>query len=327
MANANEAAEAAVNTSGSTFWMPPQRSTIAGDVDVLFDFIYWLNVVFFLLIAFGTIYFVWKYRRKSEDQLATSQVAHNTSLEALWTFIPLVLVLALFVWGFRVFLDQNVSPQNAFEVRVTGEKWLWNFQYPNGQKTINELHAPPPGHPTKLVITSKDVLHSFFVPAFRVKMDAVPGRYTTLWFEPTEPGTYQIFCTEYCGTGHSDMLGKVIVHDTMESFEEAMGGAERPEDMPLAEWGKQLYDKLACGACHSLDGSKKVGPSFKGSWGTERKLADGATATMDDNYIRESLMDPQAKVVAGFAPSMPTFKGQLSDDDIAAIIEFIKAQK
>lgn len=316
------------NESG-TFWMPPQSSTIAGDVDALFEFIYWLNVIFFLMIAVGTVWFAIKYRRRHEGQLATSQVAHNTLLESLWTFIPLVLVLAVFVWGFRVFLDQSVAPENAYEVRVKGEKWSWTFTHPGAAvPKVNILDVPPPGTPTKLVMSATDVLHSFFIPEFRVKADVIPGRYTTLWFEPTRPGTYQVFCTEYCGTGHSDMLAKVVVHPTMESFNKAVtGGGTLPEGMTPVAWGEQLYTELTCNACHSLDGSRKVGPSFKGIWGTQEPLEGGGTALVDENYIRESILDPNAKVTAGYPAAMPTFKGRITDAQIDALIEFIKAQK
>lgn len=312
---------------GETFWMPPQKSTVAADVDALFDFIYVLNVFFFLLIAGLTVYFVIKYRRKSDDQLAISQMAHNTPIEAIWTFGPLILCIVVFVWGFRVFLDLSVAPEGAYEVRVTGEKWKWTVQHPNGATLTNKLHAPQ-GKPVKIVLAAKDVLHSFFVPEFRIKTDAVPGRFTTLWFQADEAGEYQVFCTEYCGTGHSDMMAKVIVLPVDEFEKKAKKRfKEGKPNIPPAEWGKQLYTEYTCNACHSVDGSKGVGPSFKGLWGSQEKLVDGSSVKVDEEYIRESIMDPQAKIVAGYPPSMPTFQGQIDDDEIFALIAYMKTLK
>lgn len=314
------------NESG-TFWMPPQKSTVAPDVDALFDFIYVLNVFFLLLIAIGTVYFVWKYRRKSDDQLAISQMSHNTPIEAIWTFGPLILCIVVFVWSFRVYLDLAVAPAGAYEVRVTGEKWKWTMQHPNGAKLTNKLHAPA-GKPVKIILGSKDVLHSFFVPDFRIKQDAVPGRYTTLWFQADEPGEYQVFCAEYCGTGHSNMMAKVIVLPPDEFEKQAKKGFKTGKpDKPPTEWGKDLYTEYTCNACHSLDGSKRVGPSFKGLWGRTEKMQDGSEVKVDEEYLRESIMDSQAKIVAGYPPSMPTFQGQIDDDEMFAIIAFIKTLK
>ncbi len=315
--------------SSGSFWMPEQGSTIAADVDTLFDFIYYLNVIFFVLITAATIYFVVKYKRKSDDQLASSNVGHNTALEAAWTFVPLVLVIICFVWGFRVFLDQSVAPANAIEVQVKAERWKWDFQYSNGSQTLNELFAPA-GRPVKLVMSAKDVLHSFFVPEFRIKSDVVPNRYTSVWFEAKEPGDYQIYCTEYCGTGHSNMLATVKVLPADE-FDKAMLKGEWPgqsgEGRDPVEWGKELYVSKTCNACHSVNGSRLVGPSFKGLFGRDAKFADGSTAKADENYIRESIMDPNAKIVEGYAPAMPSFAGQLSDGQTDALIAYIKSLK
>lgn len=314
--------------NGGTFWLPPQSSTVAGGVDHLFDFVLWLNYVFFALITILTIWFVIKYRRRTPDQQPLSQIDHNPKLELIWTVIPSIIIFGLFVWGFRVFLDLSTAPANAFEIRVTGEKWKWNFLYPDGTTTLNELHVPP-GRPVKLVLTSKDVLHSFFVPEFRVKMDAVPNRYTTLWFTATSPGKKQVFCTEYCGTGHSDMMADAIVHPTDADFQAAWerGFSAGRGNLTPEQWGEQLYTKKTCNACHSTDGSPRVGPSFKGVAGKTEKLVDGSSALVDDNYLRESMMDPNAKIVAGFAPSMPSFMGQLKDDEVAALIAYIKSLK
>lgn len=315
---------ASENASGS-FWMPPQASTIAGDVDALFDFIYYLNVFFFVGITAALIWFVLRYRRKSEEQLATSQVGHNTLIESLWTFIPLVLCIVVFVWGFRIFLDQSVAPEDAYEVKVTARAYAWQFNYDNGAVTTGDLVVPA-GRPIKLVMSSEDLLHSFFVPDFRIKSDVVPGRYTTVWFEAPNPGEHQVFCTEYCGAGHSGMLAKVTVLPPAE-FEERLQKNFIDGDIPPAQLGEQLYNQTGCGACHSLDGSVRVGPSWKGLFGSERKFTDGTSAVADENYIRESILQPANKVVAGYPPSMPSYQGQLQEVQIDGLIAFIKTLK
>jgi cytochrome c oxidase subunit 2 len=310
-------------------WMPPAGSTVADEVDTLFFFIYWISVVSFFAITFTTIYFVRKYRRKTDDQAAVSQVRHNTLIEAAWTFVPLVLVMVMFVWGFRLYMDQVVAPQGAYQVKVTGEKWRWVITHPDGHVAVNELDVPP-NRPVKVLLSSRDVIHSFFVPDFRVKQDAVPGRYTSVWFEAKAPGSYQVFCTEYCGTGHSAMLAQVVVHDEASWAKIAAGqwpGEGLKEGQKPEDWGKELFTKFTCNACHSLDGSPKVGPSLKGLFGKDEKIKDAGTVKVDENYLRESIVDPQAKIVEGFAPSMPAFKGQVSDAQMDALIAFIKAQK
>ncbi len=192
------------------FWMPEGASTIAEDVDLLFDFIYWLNVIFFLLIAVGTVYFVWKYRRKKEGQLALSQIDDHMGLETLWSVVPLLLCLVCFAWGFRIYMDLNVAPDDAYEIQAKAKRWNWAFQYEGVPGTTAELYVPV-DKPVKLIMSSSDVLHSFFVPEFRVKQDVVPGRYTTLWFQATRTGKFTIFCTEYCGKDHSKMLADLHV--------------------------------------------------------------------------------------------------------------------
>jgi cytochrome c oxidase subunit 2 len=312
--------------NGGGVWMPPAASTAAGEVDALFDFIYWISVISFIGVVAATVYFVRKYRRKTDDQLAVSQIGHNTLVEAAWTFVPLVLVMVMFVWGFRLFMSQQVAPTGSYEISVAGEKWRWVMTYPDGHISVNELHVPA-NRPVKLLLSSRDVIHSFFVPDFRVKQDAVPGRYTTLWFEAKAPGKHQIFCTEYCGTGHSAMLADVIVH-TDEAWQKIEQG-QWPGDGPKAgekpeDWGKALFTKFTCNACHTIDGSAKVGPTLKGIFGKDEKIKDGGTIKVDENYLRESITDPQAKIVEGFAPSMPAFKGQISDAQMDALIAYLK---
>lgn len=312
-------------SESGTFWLPPQASTFAGDVDAIFDFIYWLNIFFFVAITGAVVYFAVKYRRKSDDQLAVSQVGHNTLIESAWTFIPLVLVIVIFAWGFRVFLDQTVAPDDAFEINVTAKAYSWSYSYPSGEVTTNLI--VPDKRPIKLIMHSEDLLHSFFVPDFRVKSDVIPGRYTTVWFEAKEPGEHVVFCTEYCGAGHSGMLSKVIVLPQDEWDRKYEDGLESGGDRPPAEWGKELYTSAGCLACHSVDGTRLVGPSWKGLYGSERKLADGTTAKADENYLRESILQPMVKVVESYPPSMPSYQGQLSDKKIAALIAYIKTLK
>ena len=305
--------------------MPPQASTVAADVDSLFDFVMLLNYIFFALILFGTVFLVMKYRRKSDDQLATGQVRHNVKLEALWTFGPLIVLIFVFVWGFRVFLDQSVAPEGAYEVQVTAKKWAWSFKHPNGSQEFAKLTVPK-NRPVKLVMRSQDVLHSFFVPTFRVKQDVVPGRYTTMWFEATKAGEHQVLCTEYCGKDHSSMMAVVNVIEVPDPDGWEGPKITKPNGKTLAQWGGDLYKSVGCSACHSLDGSKGTGPSFKGLYGKMETLTDGQVK-VDENYLVESIHDPKAKIVKGFGPVMPSYKGQVEGEMLDAIVAFIKAQK
>ncbi|HLR33508.1 MAG TPA: cytochrome c oxidase subunit II, partial [Fodinibius sp.] len=266
-----------------------------------------------------------KYRRKSEDEV-TPLITHNNKLEVTWSVIPLIVVLIIFGWGYQVFMDQRIIPDDAYEINVTAQKWIWQFTYENGARTNGELHVPA-GRPIKLVMNSSDAIHSFYVPDYRLKQDVLPGRYTEVWFNAPEPGESIIFCTEYCGTSHSDMTAKVIVHEE-EEFQnwlaQSSGGGSMPEDLAPAEWGEQLVQEWACTTCHSTDGSTMTGPSWQGIFGKEENLADGSTVMVDENYIRESILEPSAKVTEGFPDVMNTYQGQLNDEQINAIIEYIK---
>ncbi len=311
-----------MDTTGSIF-LPPQGSTISGEVDSLFGFIFIVSIILFVLVVGLTVFFAVRYRRRGKVAL-TSGVTQNLPLEMLWTGIPLILVLVVFVWGFQTYMKMHVVPKDALEIKVTGQKWFWSFDYPNGASSVNELVVPE-GKPVKLLMSSKDVIHSFFVPSFRVKMDVVPNRYTVTWFEAKGVGTHDLFCTEYCGTGHSDMIGTVRVLSEREFntwLEESSGPAEGE---PLDAYGKKLYTSRACNTCHSVDGSKLVGPSFKGIYGSQAMLSDGSAVTVDENYIRESILKPQAKIVAGYDPVMPTYQGILKSRDIDALIAYIKS--
>jgi len=320
----------AANTA--SWWKPIQASAHASSVDSLFNFIMYLCFFFFVLIIGAMIYFVVKYRRKEGVPIKTSPIKGNHTLEIVWSVIPGILLVIMFAWGFKDWLAIAVVPANAMEVRVTGQKWNWTFTYPKEGIVSPDLVVPA-GQTIKLVMTSKDVLHSFYIPDFRIKRDVVPGRYSVLWFDPAEEATHQIFCTEYCGTSHSNMLSKVKVLSS-EKYEQwiANGGEEEGgaggKPIPLAEKGKKLYESRGCVACHSVDGTAKVGPSWKGAYGTAHKFADGSSlASTDENYIRESILVPGAKVVAGYPNVMPSYQGQLNDKQIESIIEYIKSLK
>jgi len=307
------------------FWLPRQAATTAPTVDWVFNAVTGIAIFFFLLITATLAVFVWKYRSRP-GHAALPSPDHNQRLEITWTVIPVLIVIWIFWEGFTGYLDLSTPPKNAYEVQVLGQKWKWLFTYPNGVVDDN-LHVPP-GEPVRLVMTSQDVIHSLFVPEFRIKRDAVPGRYEKQWFQANDPGEYQIFCAEYCGTSHSGMLAKVIVHRTRPEFdkwlEDAGNFIDKLPPEKLWEGGEKLYNQRGCKQCHSIDGTSGIGPSFKGIWGHAQPLRSGGSATVDENYVRESIVDPQAKVVAGYEPVMPTFQGRLKDKEITALIEYLK---
>jgi cytochrome c oxidase subunit 2 len=307
------------------FWMPVQGSTGAAAVDRIFDFIFWVSVSFFVLIVGLMVLFVVRYRRREGREEAEPSRRHNTALEVTWTVIPIVIVIAIFAWGFKVYLDLNVPPANSYEVLVTGQKWKWLFTYPTGHVDEN-LHVSV-DTPVRLVMTSEDVIHGFYIPAFRLKRDVVPGRYVKIWFRAVKTGEFQIYCTQYCGTGHSDMWAKVVVHEP--------GGFERwlqeagdfLKKMSPTEAGERLHRTRGCAQCHTVDGTAGTGPTFSQLFGHQVPLDGGTTVLADENYIRESIFEPQAKVVLGFQPVMPTFKGRLTDQEITVMIEYLKTLK
>jgi cytochrome c oxidase subunit 2 len=310
-----------------SFWMPKQSSTIAQEIDTAWYIVYWLDVAMFFGLMVPMAWFMYKYRKRGAKDNKVSDLIHHTGIEIAWTVIPTILVLGLFVVGLRGFFMASVAPAESLEIRTTAEMYMWTFTYPNGNVTVNELVVPK-GKPVKLIMSSKDVLHSFYVPEFRVKQDVVPSMYTTLWFEPTEVRETVLFCTEYCGIGHSDMMAKVRVLDKPE-FDNWQDTGLLPGGKPLppAELGKKLYATRSCITCHSLDGSRIQGPSFKGVFGRTETIKDGPTIKVDENYIRESILNPTAKVVKGFQPIMPVFQGQLKDPQIEALIAYLKEQK
>jgi cytochrome c oxidase subunit 2 len=304
-----------------SFWMPPGVSTVARHVDWLFNFILAISVFFFLLIVVVMTLFVIRYRRRAGAD-AEASARHNTALELTWTVIPLILVAVIFVFGFKGYLDMSTAPANAYEILVDGQKWSWSFTYPNGYVDSN-LHVPV-NRPVRLVMTSADVIHSLYVPAFRIKSDVVPGRYSKAWFEATTPGEYELFCAEYCGTSHSGMVATVVVHPPGE-FEIWLDKASNfLETMSPVDAGRKLFQVRGCLQCHSIDGSAKVGPSLLGVYGHSEAMADGSTVPADENYLRESILEPMARVVAGYEPLMPTYQGRLKDAEITAIIEYLK---
>jgi cytochrome c oxidase subunit II len=288
----------------------------------LYMFLLGVSAFFFLLIIVLLCLFVFLYRRR-RDVAPGKSPSHNTPLEIVWTVIPLGIVVFLFYEGFAGFVDMRTSPRQAYEIQVTARKWSWLFKYPNGYED-KDLHVPV-DQPVRLLMHSDDVIHGMFIPALRVHMDVVPGRFSTAWFRALKPGEYDLVCAQYCGTQHFSMRANVVVHPAHE-FDKWLADAEKAlMNLPPVERGKLLYQKYACGQCHSLDGTAGTGPSFKGIFGHQVTLNDGSSADVDENYLRESILEPQKKIVQGYQPVMSTFKGLLSDDDIAALIEYIKS--
>ena len=314
----------AIPPHDGSFWMPRQGSTVAGGVDTLFDFIYYLSLFCFLLITFLLVFFTLRYRHR-EGQAHEPAAGHSTALELTWTIIPTVVVLVIFYYGFRGFLDMMVEPPNSYEVLVNGQTWQWEFNYENGQYASDDgyLHIPV-NTPIRFVLNSKDVIHSLFMPTFRVKKDVVPGRYNRFWAQATETGTFDIYCAEYCGQNHSQMLSKVVV-ETPEDFAKFI---ERIKDWtktktPL-QAGEMLYHTKGCIQCHSTDGKAGIGPTWKDMYGSQVPIVGQGNVLADENYIRESILYPLAKVHQGFTPQMPSFLG-MPDQDIGAIIAFMKS--
>lgn len=298
--------------------VPEQASTMAPRVDELFYFITGVCVVFTVLIAVMLVVLAVVFRRKSEDYVP-APIEGSKALEIFWTGVPLVIALAIFFWGASIYMDIFRSPDNCLEVYVIGKQWMWHLQHPGGQREINELHIPT-GRPVRLVMTSEDVLHDFFVPAFRVKMDAVPGKYTYSWFEATKPGTYHLFCALYCGTEHSRMIGKVTVM-APEDYERWL---EERADRSLALQGRQLFQKLQCVSCHHPEANNRA-PILENIFGKKVALEDGRTVTADESYLRESILYPANKVRAGWRPIMPSYKGQVSEDDLIRLLAYLKS--
>jgi cytochrome c oxidase subunit 2 len=298
---------------------PVQASTFAPDVDHLLYFLLAVAVFFSLAIFSAIFYFAIRYRRRSENDLPRP-IHGGMALEILWSVIPLGLTMVMFTWGASIYFNESRPPDNALDIYVVAKQWMWKLEHLGGQREINELHIPV-GRAVRLTMTSEDAIHSFFVPAFRTKQDAVPGRYTTTWFTPTKVGKYHLFCAEYCGTNHSRMGGWVYVMEPRDYEAWLSGGTSGGS---LAENGQKLFDELACGNCHKPDGSGRC-PSLTGLFGKTVQLAGGGTVQADEGYIRESILQPQAKIVAGYGPIMPTFQGLVTEEGVTQLIEYIKS--
>lgn len=292
---------------------------MAPRVDNLYFFLISVSAFFAVLVTVLVVIFAIKYRRQHKDEVG-APIHGSLLLELVWTGIPFVLAMVMFVWGASVYFAIARPPAETLDIYAVGKQWMWKFQHREGQREINMLHVPV-GTPVRLIITSEDVLHDVYLPAFRVKMDAIPGRYTQLWFNATKVGTYHLFCAEYCGTKHSGMIGSVVVMPP-EEYQAWLGGGA--SDGTLAQRGEKLFTQLACVTCHA-GGDTQRGPVLNGLFGSSVKLASGETVTADAGYIRESILNPTAKIVAGFPPIMPTFQGQVTEEQLLALTEYIKA--
>lgn len=296
---------------------PEQASSVAPLVDGLYLGLVVLTGAVSLLIWLAIFYLAIKYRRRPDNELAQEQEP-PAGLEMGWTIIPTIIFIGIFIAGAWVFFRLNRVPSNSIEIYATGRQWMWKFQHPSGQREINTLHVPV-GRPIKITMASEDVIHSLWFPAFRVKMDVLPSRYRTMWFQATKTGRFHIFCAEYCGTLHSGMIGWVEVMEPTAYQKWLAGGSEGS----LASQGEQLFAKYACNTCH-MDNATGRGPVLAGLYGKTQPLSNGQSVVVDDNYIRESILNPTAKVAAGFAPIMPTFQGQVSEDDLIRLLAYVK---
>jgi len=298
---------------------PEQASTIAPRVDNLYVFIIAVTAFFAILVSIVVIVFAVKYR--TNDPLKVGTPIHGSiPLELGWSIIPFIISIVIFGWAADVFFDIYRPPDQTLEIYATGKRWMWKFQHIDGQNEINELHVPV-GRAVKVTFTSEDVLHSMFFPAFRVKADAIPGRYSTVWFQPTKVGEYHLFCAEYCGTRHSGMVGRVVVMEQA-AYQSWLSGNLGTGS--LSQRGEQLFNDLACNTCHLSDGSGR-GPSLVNKFGSPEELASGTRVNVDETYVRESILRPQEKLVAGYQPLMPTFQGLVSEENVMALVEYVKS--
>ena len=296
---------------------PPRASSIALEWDYYF-YLLTAITIFFSILIFGLVfYFAIKYRRRHKDEVPP-QNEGNLPLELAWTIIPAGICVVLFVWSSLLFIRTQRAPANATEIFVVAKQWMWKVQHPEGPREINTLHVPV-GEPVKLTMTSEDVIHDFGVPAFRVKKDVVPGIYSTEWFTPTEVGQYHLFCDQYCGTGHSHMVGSVVVMRP-DDYEHWLASQMNVQSM--AELGERLFGQLGCNTCHG-EGAKTAGPPLQGLYGTEVKLQNGQTVKADDDYLRNAVLGPQG--VAGYPTLMPTFQGQVNEEEVLQLIAYIKS--
>ncbi len=298
---------------------PEQASSLAGEVDALFLFLVAVTVFFSIGIALVLVVFAIKYRRRTERD-RPEEIHGSLVLELTWSVVPFLLTVIMFVWGARVFFHMNRTPDDAMTVNVVGKRWMWKLQHPTGQREINELHVPV-GRAVRLTVTSEDTIHSFFVPAFRIKKDAVPGRYNTAWFRATKTGTYHLFCAEYCGTEHSKMIGRVVVMEP-DAYQTWLAGGPPPESPAKA--GEKLFTDLNCITCHRPDSAGR-GPVLNGIFGKTVVLEGGETVLADETYVRESILNPAAKITAGYQPVMPTYLGQVSEESLFQLVAYIQS--
>lgn len=316
---------------------PDQASTGATEIDLIFYVLLGLCLLFSVGIALILAYFAVKYRQTNERVNRAGSSKTNVKLEVAWMVIPLVMALAVFVWGARIYVEVETPPEGALEIYVTAKQWMWKTQHAEGVREINALHVPL-GRPIRLTMTSQDVVHSFFVPAFRMKQDVVPGRFTTAWFKATKPGRFRLFCAEYCGTDHSKMGGWITVLEPEEYAEwlaskgganpilpdiGAVGRQSRGVPNPLAAEGEKVFNRRGCNQCHGANASIQA-PPLQGLFGREVKLSDGTTVTADEEYVRESILDPRAKIVSGYQPLMPTYQGQVNSEELVQLVAYLK---
>ncbi len=298
---------------------PDQASTLAPRVDALYFFLVGVSAFFSLLIAGLIVYFAVRYRRRRPAEVG-ADIHGGTTLEIVWSVIPLGLSMVMFVWGASVYFSLYRPPDETLDIYVVGKQWMWKFQHLDGRQEINSLHVPV-DRAVKLTMTSQDVIHDLFIPVFRTKADVIPGRYSTVWFQATRPGRYHLFCAEYCGTRHSAMIGDVVVMEPADYQAWLSGG---PGQGSLAAAGEKLFQSLACNTCHMGD-TQGRGPVLDGVFGGTVTLASGESVTVDEAYLRESIVNPQAKITAGYQPIMPTFQGLVSEEGLLQLIEYIKS--
>ena len=297
---------------------PERASTVAGHTDALFIFMCIVTGTVSVLTFLVIFYLAIKYRRTPQNELA-QDLEPPKALEVAWIVIPFFIFMGMFAWGSWLYFRIARVPDNALDIYATGKQWMWKFQHPTGQREINELHVPV-NRPIRITLASEDVIHSLFFPVFRVKMDVLPSRYRTMWFQATKTGRYHIFCAEYCGTLHSGMIGWVDVMEPTDYQKWLAGGAEGS----LASQGQKLFEKYACATCHTNDATGR-GPVLLGVFNSTVTLSNDATTVADENYIRESILNPQAKVVKGFQPIMPTFQGQVNEEDLLKLLAYVKS--
>jgi len=303
--------------TNSPLW-PERASTIAGNVDALYIFLLAISGMICLLIFVCVLVFAARFRQRPGH--VAEQNEGSTPLEITWSVIPLIVFMVIFGWGATIYFQERTPPQGAAEVYTVAKQWMWKFEHVEGQREINELHVPV-GRNVKMIMTSQDVIHSFYVPAFRIKQDVLPGRYTTAWFRATKAGTYHLFCAEYCGTMHSGMIGSVVVMEPAQYEAWLSGGGATAS---LASTGQGIFQSLGCSTCHRSD-TQGRGPNLVGVFGKPVLLEDGRTVTADENYVRESILSPTTKVVAGFKPIMPTFQGLVSEEQLNALVAYVKS--